>query len=236
VVAANPSPNPAQLANKRHDTSGKEMQEMSTSRPRFSLSQLPPLPQLARSLNRLVIGHWRVIGVGVVAVGVIVFGAVVLLRPFAPPALPLRTITDVPLPGGATRFDYQSLDPLTHRLFVAHLGSDMVTVVDIQSNRVVANLTGIAGVHGVLAIPALGRVYASATDAQQVVVIDERTLRVVARIPGGTYPDGLAYAAAQHEVFVSDEAGSSDLVIDTQSDRLVATIPLGGESAIRNMI
>jgi hypothetical protein len=95
---------------------------MSTSRPRFLLSQLPPLPQLARSLNRLVIGHWRVIGVGVVAVGVIVFGAVVLLRPFAPPALPLRTITDVPLPGGATRFDYQSLDPLTHRLFVAILG------------------------------------------------------------------------------------------------------------------
>jgi DNA-binding beta-propeller fold protein YncE len=61
----------------------------------------------------------------------------------------------------------------------------MVTVVDIQSNRVVANLTGIAGVHGVLAILALGRVYASATDAQQVVVIDERTLRVVARIRTG---------------------------------------------------
>jgi YVTN family beta-propeller protein len=145
-----------------------------------------------------------------------------------PPSL--QTIADIPLPGGATRFDYQSLDLLTHRLFVAHLGAGMVTVVDVQSNHVVANLTGIAGVHGVLAIPELGRVYASATDAQQVVAIDEKTLQVVARIPAGVYPDGLAYVAPQHEVFVSDETGASDLVIDTQTNRRVATIPLGGEA------
>jgi YVTN family beta-propeller protein len=147
-----------------------------------------------------------------------------------PPSLPLRIVADLPLPGGATRFDYQSLDPLTHLLFVAHLGSSMVTVVDVQSNQVVGNLTGIGGVHGVLAIPELGQVYASATDDQQVVVIDERTLQVVARIHGGEYPDGLAYVAARHEVFVSDEAGGADLVINTQTDQLVATTPLGGEA------
>ena len=30
----------------------------------------------------------------------------------------LKTVTDVPLPGGTTRFDYQSLDPSTGRLYV----------------------------------------------------------------------------------------------------------------------
>lgn len=31
-----------------------------------------------------------------------------------------RTIADIPLPGGASRLDYQSLDALHHRLDVAH--------------------------------------------------------------------------------------------------------------------
>lgn len=174
--------------------------------------------------------RWRLVMAGVVALVPLAADAAFLLRQSVRAPLPLQTITDIPLPGGATRFDYQSLDPLTHRLYIAHLGAGMVTVVDVQSNQVVANLAGIAGVHGVLAIPALGRVYASATDAQQVVVIDEQSLHVVARIPAGMYPDGLAYVAPRHEVFVSDEAGGSDLVIDTQSNQLVATIPLGGEA------
>src|SRR5260370_15027706 len=106
----------------------------------------------------------------------------------------------------------------------------MVAGVDGRSNRVVANLTGVAGVHGVLAIPELGRVYASATDARQVVVLDEQTLRVLARIPAGEYPDGLSYVPSRHEVFVSDEAGGADIAIATQSNQEVATIPLGGEA------
>jgi YVTN family beta-propeller protein len=187
-------------------------------------------------MMKAVSSCWRLVVAGLVALGVMAACAVApprestRLSPAPLPRLQLQTIADIALPGGATRFDYQSLDPLTHRLFVAHLGAGMVTVVDVQTNHIVANLTNIAGVHGVLAIPELGRVYASATDAQQVVVIDEQSLQVVARIPAGEYPDGLAYVPARHEVFVSDEAGASDLVIDTQSNRLVATIPLGGEA------
>jgi YVTN family beta-propeller protein len=188
------------------------------------------LPPLARSFQRWAGGRVRVLVAGGIVLGALVVSIVVLLRPSAPPLRSLQIIADLPLPGGTSRFDYQSLDPLTHRLFVAHLGASMVTVVDVRSNQVSANLTGMAGVHGVLAVPELGRVYASATEAHQVVVIDEQTLHVVAQIPAGAYPDGLAYAAAWHEVFVSDEAGGADLVISSQTNQLVATIPLGGEA------
>ena len=34
----------------------------------------------------------------------------------------LTTITDVPLPGNATRFDYQSFDPKTKTLYLSHMG------------------------------------------------------------------------------------------------------------------
>jgi len=146
------------------------------------------------------------------------------------PPLRLRTIADVPLAGGSSRLDYESLDERTGLLFIAHLGAGIVSVFDIKTQRIVANIPQIAGVHGVLAVPAPGRVYASATDDNQVAVIDEPTLRVIARIPAGDYPDGLAYDPGAHTVFVSDETGGTDTVIDTRTNRRSATIPLGGEA------
>jgi len=146
------------------------------------------------------------------------------------PPLRLRTIADVPLAGGSSRLDYESLDERTELLFIAHLGAGIVSVFDVKTQRIVANIPHVAGVHGVLAVPTLGRVYASATDDNQVAVIDERTLRVIARIPGGDYPDGLAYDPVARTVFVSDETGGTDTVIDTRTNRRTATIPLGGEA------
>jgi DNA-binding beta-propeller fold protein YncE len=84
-------------------------------------------------------------------------------------------------------------------------------------------------VHGVLAIPELGRVYASATGTNEVVAIDAATLKILARTPAGDYPDGMAYAPPVHKLYVSDEHGGTDTVIDVRSHRRVATIPLGGE-------
>lgn len=143
--------------------------------------------------------------------------------------LPLSKVADVPLSGGATRWDYASLDPTTHLLFLAHMGDGVVTVFDTRRQRVAADIPGTDDVHGVLAIPALGRVYASATGTDEVVAIDAKALKVAARMPGGDYPDGMAYAPEAHKLYVSDEHGGTDTVIDVRSNRRIATIPLGGE-------
>jgi hypothetical protein len=79
--------------------------------------------------------------------------------------LPLHVLTDVPLTGGTTRFDYQSLDSGSNRLYIAHLGSDLMTVFDVNKQTVVTDVKDLKRVHGVLAVPALHRVYASATGA-----------------------------------------------------------------------
>src|SRR5947199_7987195 len=86
------------------------------------------------------------------------------------------TVRDVPLPGDTSRFDYESLDPGTHRLYIAHLGAGTVPVYDIPSGTIVGEIQDVPGVHGVLAVPELGRVYATATGANQVAVIDPQTL------------------------------------------------------------
>ena len=136
---------------------------------------------------------------------------------------------DVPLPGSADRFDYESIDPKRRLLAIAHLGSGLVTIVNLRNDRVVANISGLPGVHGVLAVPDLGEIFATATDENTVAVISERNDRVIARAPAGSYPDGMAYDPREHELFISDETGATETVIDTQTNRRIATIPLGGE-------
>jgi DNA-binding beta-propeller fold protein YncE len=143
-------------------------------------------------------------------------------------ALPLRTVADIPLSGHPTRLDYQTYDATRHLLFIAHLGDNAVTVVNTETQREVAAVPGIEQVHGVLAIPELGRVYATATGAHQVVTIDEERFNVVGTVPGESYPDGLAYVPPAHKLYVSDKAGAA-VVIDVQSNQRIGAIALGSE-------
>src|SRR6478736_4049252 len=111
--------------------------------------------------------------------------------------LPLKTIADVALSGNATRLDYQSFDPTTGRLYIAHLGDDMLTIFDTRSPKVIGDVRDLKHVHGVLAVPELHRIYASATGTDELAVIDDQTLNVITRVPVGIYPDGIAYAAKE---------------------------------------
>ncbi len=143
---------------------------------------------------------------------------------------PLRAVTDVPLPGSASRFDYQSLEPASGRLFISHMGAGQLVVFDVRAGKVIGNLDGFPSVTGVLAEPAEHRAYASAAGDHAVVVVDDSTLRIVARVPGPRFPDGIAYAPAERRVFVSDESGRRDFVIDATTNTVVARIELGGEA------
>src|SRR5215510_7870369 len=141
----------------------------------------------------------------------------------------LKTVADVPLPGGTTRFDYQSLDPSTGRLYLSHMGDGTVVVFDTKADKVLANIPGFPTVTGVLVVPALKSVYASVTRNHEVAVLDTEKLVVSKRIKDGKFPDGLAYSPETHKVFVSDEAGGVETVIDTHRNERVNTIEMGGE-------
>jgi DNA-binding beta-propeller fold protein YncE len=143
-------------------------------------------------------------------------------------SLPLKLVANVPLPGPSNRFDYTSLDPTTNMLYIAHMDAGQLLVFDVRKRRVIKTI-GAPGVHGVIAVPQLRRVFASATDARQLLTIDARTGRVIRHAAAGAYPDGLAYDPVERRVFVSDETGGVEAVFDA-SGRRIATIPLGGEA------
>src|SRR5215831_3760852 len=95
-------------------------------------------------------------------------------------ALPLDLVADVPLPGGASRFDYQSMDEGRGRLYIAHLGADRLIVFETRNRRVLAEVSDLKSVHGVIAAPELHRIFATTTGTNELAVIDDESFRVVA--------------------------------------------------------
>lgn len=142
----------------------------------------------------------------------------------------LALVEDVSMPGSASRFDYQSFDPATGRLYLAHMGADQLVVVDTATRTVIGTIDGLPMVTGVLAVPELHRVYAATAGNHRVAVIDDRSLRILARLGDIGFPDGLDYDPSTQRVFVSDESGGGELVLDGATDRVETTIELGGEA------
>ena len=142
----------------------------------------------------------------------------------------LKKVIDIPLPGGTTRFDYQSLDAFAGRLYFSHMGDGELMVFDIQSEKLIAHLPGFPTMTGVLAVPSLKRVYGSVTKNHEVAVVDTETLKIVTRIPDGKFPDGLAYSPETKKLYISDESGGVDTVIDTTTNKKLRAISLGGEA------
>jgi len=179
-----------------------------------------------RSRQRLLL----VAVVLVVAVGGLVF-ALVGGRSAAPTErpLPLRPAGEISLPGDSSRFDYASLDQARGLLFIAHLGASEVVEVDLRAQRVVRTIPNLPGVHGTLVVPALHRVYATATGANTMVMLDEDTGAVVGRAATGDYPDGLAYDPRRGAVWTTNESGGSETVIDAATGAVRGSVDLGGE-------
>jgi DNA-binding beta-propeller fold protein YncE len=101
----------------------------------------------------------------------------------------LKEVADVPMPGAAVRFDYQNLDVEHGKLYIAHMNADQLVVFDTKKRHVIANLDGFKRVHGVIAVPEIGRVYASVTGEHQVAAVDMNSLKTIAMSGPVTYPD-----------------------------------------------
>lgn len=148
----------------------------------------------------------------------------------ARPAAGLELVLQVPLPGPANRFDYQSLDATSGRLYIDHMDAGRTIVFDVNTNRVDAEITGVPRATGVWAVPSHHQVYISAAGSHDVAIVDDRTLTISHRVGGFRFPDGIAFAPNADKVFVSDESGGADVAIDAATGARLSTIALGGEA------
>jgi DNA-binding beta-propeller fold protein YncE len=146
------------------------------------------------------------------------------------PKAGLKLVREIPLPGPANRFDYQSVDPATGRIYINHMNAGRTIVFDANGGKVITEITDLPRATGVWAVPSHHQVYVSAAGVHEVAIIDDRTLKVISRVGGIRFPDGIAYAPEADKVFVSDEADGTDVVIDPNTMKKRAKIDLGGEA------
>jgi DNA-binding beta-propeller fold protein YncE len=139
---------------------------------------------------------------------------------------PYRFSREIPI-GGEGGWDYLSVDPAAHRLYVAH--ATKVVVIDTQALKVAGEIADTPGVHGFAIASDLGRGFASNGKENTSSIVDLKTLKTIQKVDTGENPDAILYEPGRHEVYAFNGKGKSATVFDAQSGKIVATIPLEGK-------
>lgn len=129
--------------------------------------------------------------------------------------------------GGDGGWDYLSVDPAAHRLYVSH--ATKVVVIDTQAGKIVGEIADTPGVHGFALAPDLGRGFASNGRENKASIVDLKTLKTIQKVDTGENPDCILYEPSKHEVYTFNGRGKSATVFDATSGKVVATIPLEGK-------
>ncbi len=143
----------------------------------------------------------------------------------APDAAGFRVLQRIPVPGDGG-WDYLTVDNASRRLFVSH--GTKVDVLDVDSGAVTGTIADTPGVHGIAAVPKLGRGFISCGKAGVVKVFDLTTLKPVTEVTVGKNPDAIIYDKATNRIFVSNGGSQSVTAISAVDATVAGTIDVGG--------
>lgn len=143
-----------------------------------------------------------------------------------PATEPYRFLHEIPV-GGDGGWDYLSVDPSAHRLYVTH--ATKIVVIDTIKDAVVGEIDGLSGVHGFALAANLGRGFASNGRENTVSIVDLSTLQTLAKVATGENPDAILFEPVQAEVYAFNGRSQSASVFSAATGRVAATIALGGK-------
>jgi len=164
--------------------------------------------------------------IGPLAVLALVASAIVYA---APQAGGYHIIKRMPV-GGEGGWDYITMDPDTHRLYVAR-GSHY-QVVDVTTGKVIGDIeiANSKNSHGIALATDMNKGFTSNGEANTVSVVNLKTLKAtnVIAIPGQN-PDSIRYDAATKRIFTFNGKSMDSTVIDAVSEKVIGTVKLGGK-------
>ena len=137
-----------------------------------------------------------------------------------------HALKEIPI-GGAGGFDYLTIDPASHRLFVSH--GTKVVVIDLEKGTVTGEIADTPGIHGIALAPELKRGFTSNGREGKASIFDLTTLQTLSKVGTGANPDAILYEPGQQEVYTFNGKASSATVFEAKTGKVVATIPLAGK-------
>jgi hypothetical protein len=129
--------------------------------------------------------------------------------------------------GGDGRWDYVTVDTANDRLFIAR--QNRVMVVDAGTGKLLGEVPGLDGAHGVALAYAAGHGFATSGRDGFVTMFDLRSLRPLGRTRAADDADAILYDPASNRVFSFNGDANSASAIDPVSGRLIGQVPLGGQ-------
>src|SRR5215831_843842 len=131
--------------------------------------------------------------------------------------------------GGQGGWDYLTVDPLTHRLYVPR--STHTMVIDGETGKTMADITGQKNAHGVALAPAAGRGFISDGGGDGAIIIfDLRTNAVLGSLAAMPDADGIIYDSVSDHVLVVSGRGKALMSfrpdIDPKNGKIEAPIAL----------
>jgi len=137
-------------------------------------------------------------------------------------------ITEIKI-GGAGQWDYLSVDAESRRLYVMHAGANSINVIDIDRNTIVGEITDTPGVHGFVAVPALGKGFSSNGRENKSSIVDLKSLKTLSKVDTGMNPDAILFEPKKQEIYTFNGTSKDATVFSATSGMVVATVPLGGK-------
>lgn len=128
--------------------------------------------------------------------------------------------------GGEGGWDYLSVDSQNRRLYVSH--GTQVEVLNADTHEKIGTIQGLQGVHGVIAVPEIGRGITTNGRTNTATIFDLKTLKPIVELPTGKNPDALLYDAFSKRVFIFNHSDVNTTAIDLAAGKVVGTIDLGG--------
>jgi YVTN family beta-propeller protein len=136
--------------------------------------------------------------------------------------------------GGTGGWDYVFISSADRHVYLSH--GNQVEVLNADTHEMIGVIPDTKGVHGIVAIPSLGKGYITNGKTNNVTVFETKTLKAKLLIPAGTNPDALLYDKFSNRVFIFNNDSKNVTVIDVKMDTVITTIDLGGnpEAGVSN--
>ncbi len=128
--------------------------------------------------------------------------------------------------GGDGGWDYLTADAASKRLYVSR--SNRIIVLDTESERVVGELAGTPGVHGIAVVPDLNRGFTSNGGDDTVTAFDLKTLKETGRVKVGGRPDAIMFEPTTNRVFTFNHGSKDATAVEPSGVTVAGTVALGG--------